>query len=274
MQISFDASNHLAYVPYDLLNYHIGNSPKLLARYNTKVGLHDLQTSETNSTESDVPTIPGDRRGRTNLHDQLKQSQSRRSPSTAAWDAATPFQKALWTTIEEESLSATSNPLIVFPGASAEDPGGMSSKPSNPAPIYCSPGSKNLNEFRCESCSVGKFTPDEGLNTCLDCPIGYYADEQDMSECTQCPEGSTTWNKGSVSATECMCDSGYFAPIGSGAASGTALFPQPSYAGTYMGCFKDCGNATAGIMTCPQVSAEENATVVEDGDQELVTQSL
>ena len=87
-----------------------------------------------------------------------------------------------------------------------------------------------------------------GLASCIFCPVGFYADEIGLSECKACPTGSTTWSKRRTDKSECMCQNGYYdAP--EKITDHEYKWSQPTH--VYVGCFQQCGNATAGTLLCP-----------------------
>ena len=228
MNLTFD-NRHLGHVPYDLLNYRLDSAPYVLASFDMEQKYHSLRVYADN--RRDTPSL----------------------------GLGLTFKQQIWSLIaaETESNSSTVSALpIVFVGATLSNP--VPKVPSQPKPIQCDPGSRNENEYRCLSCGIGTYTPDPGLTSCISCPIGYYADEAGLAECKACPTGSTTWSKKRTHKSECMCEDGYYdAP--NETTNHNYEWSQPAH--TYVGCFQECGNATAGTSPCPSdPAADANTT--------------
>ena len=253
MNLTFD-DNHNGQVPYELVNYQIDNTPKIIASFNMQQKYHSLRTNSRRGT-------PTSNSGDTSTSRRTSSAPTSTAPTTAPSVAIENrlFTQAFWSLLSHECDGAECEDSIglTFIGADPSGATEISSLPSQPQKILCDPGNKNMNEYRCQECGLGTYTPDPGLFNCINCPIGFYADEYGTHECKACPTGSTTWQKGRTSITECMCETGYYDPPTQ--TTDEWEWNKPVY--TYVGCFQDCGNATSGIMPCPAVNSSRRSEV-------------
>ncbi|CAJ0560053.1 unnamed protein product, partial [Mesorhabditis spiculigera] len=63
-------------------------------------------------------------------------------------------------------------------------------------------GATVLQDCRVEICKSGQYLETES-GKCLECGLGEYSDIDDARSCKKCPEGTTTYKKGSTSASNC-----------------------------------------------------------------------
>jgi hypothetical protein len=62
----------------------------------------------------------------------------------------------------------------------------------------------------CTPCSIGLFSNGSQLHKCQVCPSGRFANETGASACRDCGFMADTQGEGSISASQCICSSGYF----------------------------------------------------------------
>ncbi|GFE53822.1 cysteine repeat modular [Babesia ovis] len=104
---------------------------------------------------------------------------------------------------------------------------------------YC-PGGEKFTKFQCPEnsttlmdgasrsshclCLPGfELSTTSGLIKCVPCKEGFYKDNTSNASCQSCPAMMTTNNRGSVSASQCVCSVGYFASVSRSALPTTSL---------------------------------------------------
>ena len=253
MNLTFD-DKHNGRVPYELINYQLDNTPKIIASFDMQQKYHSLRanTRRGTSTSNSMDT-PTSRRTSSAPTPTSGTSAPTAAPSVAIEDRE--FTQAFWSLLSHECDGAECEDSVGLTFIGADPSVTTELIPSQPQKILCDPGNKNMNEYRCQECGLGTYTPDPGLFNCINCPIGFYADEYGTHECKACPPGSTTWQKGRTSITECVCETGYYDPPTK--ITDEWEWNKPAF--TYVGCFQDCGNATSGIIPCPAVNSSRRS---------------
>ncbi|CDR95676.1 GCC2 and GCC3 domain containing protein, putative [Babesia bigemina] len=96
-----------------------------------------------------------------------------------------------------------------------------------PMNYYC-PGGEKFSSFRCPEnsmtlttgayhsghclCMPGfELSNSASISSCVPCKEGFYKESMSNAPCTACPAKMTTFGKGAVSATQCVCSVGFFA---------------------------------------------------------------
>ena len=194
MNLSF-AKNGLAIIPYKLYNYHYTGSPVLIGNFDSAKS-YTIPQHNGYSTTGDIQVYPNNRRiSSMNFKQYLNEL----------------YQ--LGSYIQFPGSTSTFSPL----------------KPKALDTLECEPGMVHTNDYRCDSCGPGTYTPDYGFRRCLQCPIGTYSNVSSLDMCIDCPEGSTTYSKGAKHIMECVCSSGNY----------DTTFTKANV--SYVGCFNDCG---------------------------------
>ena len=81
---------------------------------------------------------------------------------------------------------ATLTGMVEWPSGAA----GTTDKPvTNPIPVDCPAGSRQVTPFFCEACLAGTYTPASGISPCIACPYQTYGLRTGATACQKCPGG-------------------------------------------------------------------------------------
>eukprot|EP00927_Polykrikos_kofoidii_P022188 TRINITY_DN20763_c0_g1_i1.p1 TRINITY_DN20763_c0_g1~~TRINITY_DN20763_c0_g1_i1.p1 ORF type:complete len:1386 (+),score=171.53 TRINITY_DN20763_c0_g1_i1:50-4207(+) len=81
----------------------------------------------------------------------------------------------------------------------------------------CLPGhfAEDFGKSECMPCPKGTATEKHGAATCELCALGFYAEIAGLPKCKACPNTRTTKFMSSTDSSHCICDEGFYLPIGS-----------------------------------------------------------